>query len=209
MNWGWVESIEDIFYLNIHRSDWINKEGFGIKSVDRILAAIEESKNCTLVQFISSLGIPLIGIAVAKDLAKKFYDYGEFRDAIIDNYPFYNLPNFGDAKHNAIMNYDYTLADSIYLKLNITNENNNEMNNQSELLKGLTFVITGKLQTFKNRTEIKELIEKCGGRCVDSVSSKTSYLINNDINSNSSKNKTAKSLGVPIITEEQFKEMLI
>lgn len=206
MDWGWVENIHHIFELKSHRQEWINKPGFGIKSVDRILAAIEESKNCTLAQFISSLGIPLIGISVAKDLAKNFYDYCEFRDAIIDNYPFYRLPNFGEAKHFAIMNYDYEKADYIHTKyLNVTNENNKEINKS---LDGLILCVTGKLQFFKNRAELKEKIENLGGKVTDSVSSKTNYLVNNDINSTSSKNKTAKQLGIPIITEQQLMEMI-
>ena len=213
IDWGWIENIEDIFYLNIHRNDWINKEGFGIKSVDRILAAIEESKNCELYQFISSLGIPLIGISVAKDLAKKFYDYGEFRDAVINNYPFYQLPNFGETKHNAIMNYDYTLADAIYLKLNITNENinNNKINKSLEKqnlpLQGKTFVITGHLQLIQNRQILSNIVEQKGGKVTGSVSSKTTALVNNDITSNSQKNQKAKQLGIPIITEEELLQM--
>ena len=209
MDWGWVEKITDIFKLTSYRNEWVNKPGFGVKSVDKILAAIEESKNCSFAQFLSSLGIPLIGISVAKELTKKFYSYAEFRDAIIDNYPFYKLPNFGEAKHSAIMNFDYSLADAMYLNiLNITNENQNNNENLNQLLKDKIFVITGKLQTYKNRTELKNEIEKFGGKVTDSVSSKTTYLINNDIESASSKNKTAKELGVPIITEQQFKDML-
>ena len=209
MDWGWVEKITDIFKLITYRDEWVNKPGFGVKSVDKILAAIEESKNCTFAQFLSSLGIPLIGISVAKELAKKFYSYAEFRDAIIDNYPFYQLPNFGEAKHRAIVDFDYSLADAMYLNvLNITNENQNDNENLNQPLKDKIFVITGKLQTYKNRTELKNEIEKFGGKVTDSVSSKTTYLINNDINSTSSKNKTAKQLGIPIITEQQLKDMI-
>ena len=103
------------------------------------------------------------------------------------------------------MNFNYTSADIVRTYLFLTNENNK---NTTETLKGLTICVTGKLQLFKNRAEIKDFIEKNGGKLTESVSSKTSYLINNDINSTSSKNKTAKSLGVPIITEQQFKELL-
>ena len=205
MDWGWVENIEDIFLLGTYKQEWINKEGFGVKSVDRILAAIEDSKNTEFYQFISSLGIPLIGISVAKDLAKKFYDYCEFRDAVIDGYPFYNLPNFGDAKHSSLINFDYSSADKIYKLLNLTNDFAKQTD---KTLENLTFCITGKLQFYKNRTELKNEIEKFGGKVTDSVSSKTTYLINNDINSTSSKNKTAKQLGIPIITEQQLKDMI-
>ena len=209
MDWGWVEKITDIFKLTSYRSEWVNRPGFGVKSVDKILVAIEESNNCTFAEFLSSLGIPLIGISVAKELAKKFYSYAEFRDAIIDNYPFYQLPNFGEAKHRAIVDFDYSLADAMYLNvLNVTNENQNDNKNLNQSLKDKIFVITGKLQTYKNRTELKNEIEKFGGKVTDSVSSKTTYLINNDIESTSSKNKTAKQLGIPIITEQQLKDMI-
>ena len=92
--------------------------------------------------------------------------------------------------------------------LNLTNKMGNVTIKSSQPLKDLTFCVTGKLKSYKNRAEIKTIIEQNGGRCVDSVSSKTNYLINNDFANESSKNKTAKSLGVPIITEEQFKDLL-
>lgn len=206
MDWGVVNTIADIFYLRLYRDEWIKKDGFGIKSVDKILAAIETAQNnCTLAAFISSLGIPLIGQSVAKELVKVFTTYESFREAIDTGYDFSKLSNFGYEKTQALLNYDYHLADIARKYLNLTNENDKEM---KETLKGMTFVVTGKLQLFKNRTEIKDFIEKNGGKLTESVSSKTSYLINNDINSTSNKNKTAKSLRVPIITERQFKELL-
>ena len=205
MNWGWVEKIEDIFELHKYRQEWIKKEGFGIKSVDNILAAIESSKYADLAAFISSLGIPLIGYSVAKELVKVFDSYESFREAVATGYDFSKLPNFGYEKTQSLLKFDYTSADIVRSWLFLTNENNKMI---GKSLESLTFVVTGKLQLFKNRAEIKDFIEKNGGKLTESVSSKTSYLINNDINSTSSKNKTAKSLGVPIITEQQFKELL-
>ena len=206
MDWGWVKNLEDIFKLKEHRGEWINKEGFGIKSVDRILAAIDAAaSSCDLAAYISALGIPLIGKTVAKDLVQIFDTYESFREAVAAGYEFWKLPNFGDAKHTALITFDYTQADIIRKYLNLTNE---ITTNTTKSLEGLTFVITGKLQSFKNRSEIKTLIENNGGKVTDSVSSKTSYLINNDINSTSAKNKTAKSLGVPILTEDEFKNLL-
>ena len=155
--------------------------------------------------YISSLGIPLTGQSVAKDLAKVFATYEDFRAAVAAGYDFSKLPNFGYEKTQALLNFDYTQADIVRKYLNLTNETEEEM---SKSLEGLIFVCTGKLQFHKNRTELKALIEKNGGKLTDSVSSKTSYLINNDINSNTGKNKTAKSLGVPIITEQQFLSLL-
>ena len=206
MDWGWVENISDIFTLKSHRDEWIKKDGFGVKSVDKILDAIEAAaQSCNLVAYISSLGIPLIGQSVAKDLAKVFATYEDFRAAVAAGYDFSKLPNFGYEKTQALLNFDYTQADTVRKYLNLTNEKEEKM---SKSLEGLTFVCTGKLQFHKNRTELKALIEKNGGKLTDSVSSKTNYLINNDISSESGKNKTAKSLGVPIITEQQFLSMI-
>ena len=208
MDWGWVSSPTDIFKLHLWKEEWAAKPGFGVKSVEKILNAIEEARNVELYQFISSLGIPLIGISVAKELAKIFPTYVDFRQAIENNYDFSQLPNFGYEKTQALLNFNYVTGDLISEELNITNDFAKQQNEVQDKLKGLIFVVTGKLQTFKNRTELKELVEKNGGKLTDSVSSKTSYLINNDINSNTGKNKTAKSLGVPIITEQQFLSMI-
>lgn len=205
MGWGWVEKIEDIFELHRYRQEWIKKEGFGVKSVDNILAAIDTSKRADLAAFISSLGIPLIGRSVAKELVKVFDSYESFREAVAAGYDFSKLPNFGYEKTQSLLNFDYTSADKVCAYLILTNESDKKM---SKSLEGLILCVTGKLQLFKNRAEIKDFIEKNGGKLTESVSSKTSYLINNDPNSTSSKNKTAKSLGVPIITEQQFKELL-
>lgn len=205
MNWGWVNNIEDIFELHFMVEEWRQKEGFGVKSVDNILAAIEASRNCELSAFISSLGIPLIGLSVAKDLAKVFDSYESFRDAVDAGYDFSQLPNFGYEKTQSLLNFNYCSADIVRNYLNITNENNK---NTTETLKGLTICVTGKLQLHKNRAELKTLVEKNGGKLTDSVSSKTNYLVNNDINSTSSKNVTAKKLGIPIITEQQLLDML-
>lgn len=206
MNWGWVENIEDIFLLSAHRQEWINKEGFGEKSVDRIFAAIEASKYTELYQFISSLGIPLIGLSVAKDLALIYGSYEAFRKDVDAGYDFSELPGFGYEKTRSLLNFDYTVADNVKTWLFLTNEIAKTTDDKT--LDGITFCITGKLQTYKNRAELKNEIERFGGKVTDSVSSKTTYLINNDINSTSSKNKTAKQLGIPIITEQQLKDMI-
>ena len=205
MDWGWVENIEDIFTLNKYRQEWINKEGFGVKSVDRIFAAIEASKYTELYQFISSLGIPLIGLSVAKDLALIYGSYEAFRKDVDAGYNFSELPGFGYEKTKSLLSFDYTIADNVRTWLFLTNE---IAKKTDKTLDGITFCITGKLQFYKNRTELKNEIEKFGGKVTDSVSSKTTYLINNDINSTSSKNKTAKQLGIPIITEQQLKDMI-
>ena len=169
-----------------------------------MLQSIEDSKHTTLDAFISAIGIPLIGRAVAKDLINYFETYEDFRNAVVDNtYNFSILNNFGEEMNNSIKNFDYTEADRISKFLIFENaiENNNKINNN---LTGKTIVITGKLTNFKNRAELKTAIEMRGGHVSDSISGNTDILINNDINSTSAKNKAAKTRGIPIITEADF-----
>lgn len=203
MEWEWIENIIDIFNLKEHRAEWIQKAGFGQKSVDNILNAIEEAKTTTVEAFISSLGIPLIGKVVAADLMKHFKDYCEFREAVNNKFDFSKFESFAESKTEALWNYDYTEADEIF-KLLIFSPKEEKV--CGETCANLKFVITGKLTKFKNRNEFKELIETNGGKVIDSVSKNTSYLINNDITSTSGKNKEAQKLGIPIISEEEFFE---
>lgn len=206
IDWGWVESPIDIFTLCLHKSEWVKKAGFGIASVNKILNSIEEHKKTTLAAFISSLGIPLIGVSVAKILAETFDTYEDFRKAVNNKeYSFALLAGFGPEMNSALKSFDFTEADSIVPFLSIeTKKITKEESITNEKLKDKVVVITGKLTTFKNRNELKDLIIKNGGKVSDSITSKTSLLINNDINSNSSKNKTAKSKGIPIISEADF-----
>ena len=210
IEWGWVESIEDLYNLsNAHGMELIQKPGFGVKSAAKILNAIEDSKHTTLDAFISAIGIPLIGRAVAKDLINYFETYEDFRNAIDDNkYDFSMLDNFGEEMNKSIKNFDYAEADRIskFLIFEAPVVNNVQINNN---LTGKTIVITGKLTTFKNRAELKAVIEAHGGKVSDSVSKKTDLLINNDINSASSKNITAEKYGIPIISELDFMKQYI
>ena len=210
IEWGWVEKIEDIYYISeTHRSDFILKPGFGIKSVTKILNAIEDSKHTTLDAFISAIGIPLIGRAVAKDLTNYFETYEDFRNAVDDDkYDFSMLDNFGEEMNKSIKNFDYAEADRISKLLIFENPvvNNAQINNS---LTGKTIVITGKLVTFKNRAELKAVIEYHGGKVSDSISGKTDLLINNDVNSTSSKNKAAKARNIPIVSELDFMKQYI
>ena len=205
IEWEWVENIEDLYNIGTkYRKDFITKPGFGIKSVTKILNAIEESKHTTLDAFISAIGIPLIGRAVAKDLTNYFETYEDFRNAVDDkNYHFYDLDNFGEEMDKSIKNFNYAEADRIFKLLFIEAPvvNKNQINNN---LVGKTIVITGKLTKFKNRAELKSVIEEHGGKVVDSISAKTDMLINNDVNSTSSKNKAAKERNIPIISELDF-----
>lgn len=205
IDWGWVSNYIDIFRLAWHEEEWIKKPGFGEKSVKNILTAIELSKEPELWQFISSLGIPLIGSTISKELVKVFPTWNSFMEAIKTGYHFWDLPNFGWEMHSAITKFDYTEANELYDKYIRVKTNVKQVveTNCDEI----TFVITGKLTHFKNRDELKSIIESKGGKVVGSISSKTNYLINNDINSNSSKNVSAKKAGIPIISEENFIEM--
>lgn len=205
IEWEWVTCLEDIFNLNKFKDTWIKIVGFGEKSVTKILEAIENAKDCTLEAFISALGIPLIGNNVSKELVKHIDNYADFRQKIKDNWDFSSINNFGEAKMVSILTFDYTEADKIEKYLRIQEKEKIE---NTQKLSGMTFVITGKLKTFANRDEIKNFIESNGGKVTGSVSRKTSYLINNDKNSTSSKNKTAMDYGVPIVTEEEFMKIL-
>lgn len=201
IDWGWLNSLIDIFSLKNYRNEWIKKAGFGIASVDKILAAIETSKNTTLDKFISSLGIPLIGSRVAKDIVKHINGYDELRNLVINNYDFAQWDGFGENKSNNLLNFDYTEADEIYKLLNIA-----ETRSELALAQDLTVCITGSLKEYKNRAELQSAIESIGGKVVSSISKKVNYLINNDVNSTSSKNQQAKKLNIPVISEKDFKE---
>ena len=207
INWGWVSNYKDLFELKNHRAEWIKMPGFGIKSVDNVLNSIETSRECELPAFIASLGIPLIGSTASKEIVKVFPDWNSFMSAVESNYHFWDIPNFGFEMHSAITRFDYTEAKELYnnyLTVNAVQPQSSEVENT---LDGLSLVITGKLNHFKNRDELKALIEARGGKVAGSISGKTSYLINNDVNSSSSKNMSAKKLGVPIISEDAFIEM--
>lgn len=201
IDWGWVSCIEDIFNLFEHKDEWIKKDGFGDKSVKNILSAINESRNCQLNKFIAALGIPLIGSVASKQLAEKFKSWENYIEAVENSYEFYKMPNIGVEMDSAIIHFDYSEAKKLTKYLVIQNYKTEQILNE---LNNLTFVITGKLNTFKNRDEAKEFIESRGGKVTGSISSKTNYLINNDITSTSSKNNKAKELNVPIITEEML-----
>ena len=209
IDWGWVCNFIDLFHLHEHKSEWVQKPGFGVKSVEKILTAIEDGKNCELWQFISALGIPLIGSTYAKQICKKEASWVGIREDIEGRYDFTNWDGFGSEMCNALLSFDYREADKLWFEgyLNITNSlwvNPEEVKLNKQTLDGITVVITGKLSKFKNRAELQTAIENAGGKVVGSVSKNTNYLINNDNTSTSSKNLTAQKLGVEIITEENF-----
>ena len=146
--------------------------------------------------------------ARSKDLAEWFKTYDNFRDAIKNGFQFYTLPNYGWEKHNAIMSFNYDEADNL-AKNYITFEESPTEQQVEKSLEGKTIVITGRLRQYPNRAALQHEIEKHGGKVVSTISSRTDYLINNDITSTSTKNAEAKKLNIPIISEEDFKQQFL
>ena len=207
IEWGWIDNIEDVYNLKDFATEWKKKDGFGDKSVEKILSAIEESKNVTLEKFICALGIPLIGNTVSKNLVKQFNSYQEFRDAVNNKFDFSKLPDFGIEKRAAILSFDYTEADILATKyLNIAVQ---QVKETKDKLQGLTFVITGTVNKFKNRAELQKYIESLSGKVTAAISKNTNYLICNNKESTSSKTVSAKKLGIPIISEEEFEQLCV
>ncbi len=210
IDWGWVKSISDIYKLHTHKTEWIQKAGFGKKSVENILNAIEGSKTCELSSFICAIGIPLIGSTYAKAIAKEECTWVEFRDDIDENANFALLDGFGPEMAYSISHFNYDEADALSNCLNIKNSLWGEsFSPEASTLTGQTIVITGKLNIYKNRAALQEAIESAGGKVVSSVSKNTTYLINNDNTSTSSKNVAAQKLNIPILTEVEFVEKFL
>ncbi len=208
---GFITNYTDIYDLQKYKEKIVEMQGFGEKSYNNIINAIENSKNTTLYNFIYALGIEHIGLSNAKLLCKNFnYNFDNIKNATFEQ--IVAIDGFGEIMANSLIDYfanidNINLINKVFplLKLNdnIINENieNNNINNK-------TFVITGDLQTFKNRKELQQKIEDLGGKVTSSVSSKTDFLINNDKNSTSSKNKKAKELNIPIISEQDFLNLI-
>lgn len=214
VDWGWVSNYQELFSLSNFRDEWVKKPGFGEKSVDKLLSTIEEARHCELWQFISALSIPLIGSTYAKEIAKRCKDWFSFREYIEKNYDFTAWDRFGYEMNDSLHNFDYKEVDELAFK--ILSINNSLWIDPTATVSTVkfsevtdkVFVVTGAVHHFKNRDEVKIAIETRGGKVTNSVTKNTNYLINNDINSTSSKNVKAKQLGIPIITEEQLIAML-
>ena len=206
MDWEWINDISDILKLKEHRDEWINKPGFGIASVDKILKAIDgRFAEAPLEAFISGLGIPLVGTRVAKQICEHVETWKEFKDLINSDFNFETWDGFGYEMNRELKDYNYEEADKMVEYITFKSVEHQEVDS---ILEGKTFVITGKLIKYPNRQSLVNIIEKAGGKVQSSVSSKTQYLINNDINSTSAKNKKAKDLNIPIITEEDLERMM-
>lgn len=201
MDWDWIKNEKDIFMLFTHRTEWIKKPGFGVASVDKILAAIDTASETTLDKVIAAAGIPEIGSRVAKDIASHYDTWEDFRKET----NFLKINGIGEVMNNNLINFIYKDIDYIVEHyLDIKSNQKEEVNNN---LEGKTFCVTGKLHTYKNRAELTADIESKGGRVVSSMSSKVDYLINNDNTSTSAKNIAAQKAGIPIITEEELQLM--
>lgn len=199
VDWKWVESIKDLYNLSSRQGEWKNKLGFGEKSVDNILVAIENSKHTTLEKFISAIGIPLIGERVSKILAEKCENWETFRNLIEkDSFSFEEWDGFGYEMNRELKHFNYDEADELAKMFTFTVVEKAG----NDVLKGKTFVITGKLS--RKRDEIKAEIESLGGKVGSSITAKTDYLIANQPE-NTTKYNTALAKGIPIITEEEYK----
>lgn len=204
INWNWVESPKDIFTLKNYIAEWINKPGFGEKSVNNILQSIENASNTTLDKIIAAAGIPEIGARVAKDLASHYTTWTDFRNET----NFIQYDGIGEIMENNLLTFDYSEIDYIVKNYLTIKENKEERKEQK--LEGLTFCVTGKLinkDKWKNRDELSSFITSLGGKVIGAVSPNMDYLINNDVNSTSSKNIRAKELGKQIIDEQTFIDM--
>lgn len=205
---GWIAEITDVYNLEQHYDRLSTMSGFGRKSVDKLRKSIENSKTVRLDKFITSLSIPGIGTSQSRELAKVFNTWDDFRDASVGCYNFTQIDGFGDVLNKNIHSWFKDMSCIAEQLASLMTFKTEEKRNTDNSLDGKSFVVTGKVFRFRNRDEIKSEIEKQGGKVTSSVTKSTYALINNDIESNSSKNKKAKELGVQIINEDQLIEML-
>ena len=209
VEWGWIKNLFDVYNLTQYFCELKHKEGFGARSVKKLQDAIENSKSVELDHFIVALSIPGIGSAQAKELAKKFKTWDKFENAGCGNFDFSQLDSFGEVANRNIHTWFRTMYQEDRISQLVRNlhfiSNDNESDNS---LSGMTFVITGSLNHFENRDALKKELESRGAKVSGSVSAKTDFLISNDANSTSSKNKKAKQLNIPIVNEEYIIGML-
>lgn len=210
VNKGWISNFSDIYMLDWHWDEWVVSDGFGQKSVLKLLNSIKKSKNTTLDRFLYALSIPLLGQTASKDISNLCNGTFEEFVKIMKNSPekLLSIDGFGTTMLNSVAKWWYENSLWVYdLSKEFAFETSqNQSANKS--LEGKTFVITGSLEHYPNRDALKTDIEVHGGKVSGSISSKTSFLINNDINSTSGKNKKAKELNIPIISEEQLLSMI-
>lgn len=203
---GYIHEFADIFKLDRYEEEIVNTPGFGRKSYDNLMDSVNRARQVELHALIYSLGIPNIGTANAKLICKHFQnDFDKIRNAAREE--LVEINHIGDKMAEKFADYfadeeNNAKVDRLLEQVTIKKSEENNIQN----MEGLTFVVTGSVEKFANRNAVKEYIEKRGGKVTGSVTSKTNYLINNDVLSNSSKNRKAKELGIEIISEEQFLE---
>ena len=212
---GWLNSIQDIYYLTKYEKQMKNLDGFGSKSVSKLFDSIEKSRNTTLDRFLYALSIPLVGKTASKVIAEaEDYQFESFmRDMTHPGAKFFShIPGIGDSIINSLDEYFNRECSNVWeLGKEFTFETPKKVFlsiNSGKDLTGQTFVITGSLKHFENRDAFKEKIESLGGKVSGSISKKVTALINNDVNSTSSKNTKAKNLGVKIMSEDEFLEYI-
>ena len=206
---GFIHRFADIFRLNRFEKEITEMDGFGEKSFQNLMASLEQARNTTLPRYLYAIGITGIGVANAKMLCKAFqYDFEKIKSAAMEELS--EVDGIGEVLAEGIVSYftDEKKAQNALELLEELQIEKPEQTEEEQIFAGMTFVITGNVYHYANRNEVKDVIEQKGGKVAGSVSSKTNYLINNDVTSTSGKNKKAKELGIPIISEEEFISML-
>ena len=208
INLGWVREYADLFHLDNHAPELRTMEGFGDKSVSKLLTAIEKARDVEAHRLLFALNIPLIGRDVCNRLLSAYQITDLFHTATeaTTEDVFATIAGIGPEKSASFVRWmkdkdNYSMLQQLLVELNISQSSSAPTGNSCE---GLTFVITGDVHHYKNRNELKAYIESQGGKVTGSVSKSTSFLINNDVESSSGKNKKAKELSIPIISEEEF-----
>lgn len=210
---GFIKTFSDIYKLEQYKVNIINLEGFGKRSYEKLIEAIEKSKNVDMANFIYSLGIAQIGRSACKTIANFFqYNWEEFDNVILGGFDFTSLDDFGKIMSDNLNGW-FKIEDNkkqwfelVYI-LNINKPQKKSTPNFESLFDKI-FVVTGTVTTFKNRNELEDLIICLEGKLSGSVSKNTTFLINNDTTSTSGKNQKAQQLGVPIISEDDFNKMI-
>ena len=208
INLGWVREYADLFHLDNHAPELRTMEGFGDKSVSKLLTAIEKARDVEAHRLLFALNIPLIGRDVCNRLLSAYQIADLFHTATeaTTEDVFATIAGIGPEKSASFVRWmkdkdNYSMLQQLLVELNLSQSSSAPTGNSCE---GLTFVITGDVHHYKNRNELKAYIESQGGKVTGSVSKSTSFLINNDVESSSGKNKKAKELSIPIISEEEF-----
>ena len=206
---GWLKSLKDIYYLKNYKQQMMVLDGFGKKSVEKLLKSIEDSRKISFAKFLCALSIPLCGYTYSKAISEECNGMiGRFIQIMLTNHAKYfkKISGIGDSLVKSLDDYFEKHYQDMWELSQEFEFNVQHAKKNGTSLSGMSFVITGSLTKFKNRDALKEKIESLGGKVAGSVSSKTTALINNDVESTSSKNKKAKSLNIPILSEDDFIE---